>query len=245
MILRKLHRSERGFTLIELLVICPILMVVIAYTMNYLFAQYGQLIAQQGIVNLQVEAQEITFAMQDDVFFSNAFGNTTNSNLVDTYQPSGGWKADTTPQTLVVSSPALTASHRDPNRTFVYINTYGCSPESTLEKNDILYNNEVYFVSGTNLYKRTLTAPSSLPTCGSNYLSQTCPADHATSSCPQDNLMTDKISSFTVTYYDNTNTVVTNPEQATKVKVSIQLHDVVYAQDIYASSTLTMRRVNQ
>lgn len=245
MSLRKLHRSQAGFTLIELLVICPILMVVIAYTMNYLFAQYGQLIAQQGIVNLQVEAQEVTFAMQDDVFFSNAFGNTTNSNLVDSYQPSGGWKATTTPQTLIISSPALTASHRDPNRKFVYINTYGCSPESTLEQNDILYNNAVYFVSGTNLYKRLLTAPSSLPTCGSSYLSQTCPASHVSSSCPQDNLMTDKLSSFTVTYYDNTNTVVTNPEQATKIKVSIQLHDVVYAQDIYASSSLTMRRVNQ
>jgi type II secretory pathway pseudopilin PulG len=245
MIFRKLHRSQRGFTLVELLVICPILMVVIAYTMNYLFAQYGQLIAQQGLVNLQVEAQEVTFSMQDDVFFSNAFGNTANSNLSDPYQPSGGWVATTTPQTLIVSTPALTASHRDPNRKPVYINTYGCSPESTLEKNDVLYNNVIYFMSGTNLYKRVLTAPSSMSTCGTSYVSQTCPANYANSICPADRLMSDKVSQFSVVYYDSSNTVVTNPEQATEVKVTIQLHDVAYAQDVYATSSLTMRRINQ
>lgn len=241
--MRKLQTA--GFTLIEILIICPILMLVIAYTMNYLFGQYGQLTKQQGLVNLQLGVQEVTFSMQDDVFFSNAFTTTTNSNLSDPYAPSGGWKATTTPQTLILSTPALTSSHRDPNRKPVYINTVGCSPEATLEQNDPLYNNTIFFVSGTNLYKRTLTAPSSLSTCGTSYLKQSCPADHANSTCPVDVLLTDKLSTFSITYYNGSNTVVSTPEQARKIKVTVTLHDKAFAEDIYATSTLTMRRVNQ
>ncbi|HKR82477.1 MAG TPA: type II secretion system protein [Candidatus Saccharimonadales bacterium] len=238
-------QNNAGFTLIEILVICPILMVVIAYTMNYLFSQYGQLVKQQGVVNLQLAAQEVTFTMQDDVFFSNAFTTNINSNLSDPYAPSGGWKATTIPQTLILSNPALTSSHRDPNRLPVYINTVGCSPQSVLEQNDPLYNNTIYFVSGTNLYKRTLTAPSSMSTCGTSYLKQSCPADHANTSCPADVLLTDKLSSFNITYYNGSNAVVTTPEQARKIQVSVTLHDKAYAEDIYTTSTLTMRRVNQ
>jgi hypothetical protein len=241
--MRKLHAA--GFTLIEILIICPILMVVIAYTMNFLFGQYGQLTKQEGVVNLQLGVQEVTFAMQDDVFFSNAFTSSINSNLSDPYAPSGGWKANTTPKTLILSNPALTSSHRDPTRKPVYINTVGCSPEATLEQNDPLYNNTIYFVFGTNLYRRTLTAPSSLSTCGISYIKQSCPANHANTACPADVLLTDKLSTFSLTYYNGSNTVVTTPEQARKIKVSITLHDKAFAEDIYATSTLTMRRINQ
>lgn len=241
--MKRLHDAT-GFTLIEILVICPILMVVIAYVMNYLFSQYGQLTAQQGVINLQLQAQEVTFAMQDDVFFSNAFTTTINSNLSDPFAPSGGWKATTVPQTLILSNPALTASHRNPNRQPVYINTHGCSPEATLEQNDPLYNDTIYFVSGSDLYKRTLTAPSSLATCGTSYVPQSCPTANASSSCPADTLLTDKLSSFQLTYYNASDQVVTTPEQATKIKVDVTLADTVFAQNITASSSLTMREIN-
>jgi competence protein ComGC len=237
------RQNERGFTLLEILIMSPIVMLTIVIIISYLFNQYGQLIQQGSQLNLNVEAQNITFSMQDDLFFANAYTSGINSGLVDAYQPTGGWKAASTPQTLIVSVPAETANHRSASRQPVYINTLGCEA-SVLTDNSPLYNNVIYFVSGTNLYKRYITAPSTMNTCGTSYQKQTCPSSNATSSCPADRLLSDKLSSFTVTYYDTSNTVTTTPELAEKVKIDVQLKDKAYAEDIFSSSSITLRKIN-
>ncbi len=236
--------NQKGFTLVEILVITPVVMLTVILMTSYLFNQYGQLTQQGAQLNLQVEAQNIVFSMQDDVYFADSFNTGINSGLVDTYQPSGGWKYNTTPQTLILSSPALTANRRSDTRKPVYINTLGCDP-SVLTDNSVLYNNVIYFVSGTNLYKRTLTAPSSMSTCGTSYYKQRCPAANASSSCPADILVTDKLNTFTITYYDTGNNVVTDPTLAEKIKVDLQLKDKAFAEDIYSDSSITLRKLNQ
>lgn len=239
--IRKL--GNKGFTLIEILIMSPIVMLTIVIIISFLFNQYGQLIQQGSQLNLNVDAQNITFSMQDDLFFANAYESTINSNLVDSNQPTGGWQATTTPQTLIVSVPAETANRRSATRQPVYINTLGCDP-TVLKDNSPLYNNVIYFVSGTNLYKRYLTAPSTLNTCGTSFQKQTCPSNKVTSSCPADRLLTDKLQSFTVTYYDTSNTVTTTPDLAEKVKIDVTLKDKAFAEDITSSSTITLRKIN-
>lgn len=236
--------SQKGFTLIEVLIMSPIIMVTVVLLMSYLFNQYGQLTQQGALIDLQVEAQNIIFGMQDDILFAKSFESDINPNLVDTYQPGGGWTSSTTPPTLIISDLALTTNRRDPNRSPVYINTLGCTPDDVLEQNDELYNNTIYFVSGTNLYKRTLTAPSAMSTCGTPYQLQTCPSANATVTCPADKLLTDKLDTFSITYYDTGNTVVTSPELAEKIQVSLQLKDKAFAEFIYASASSTLRKVN-
>jgi len=237
--------NQKGFTLLEILVMAPVLMITIVFLMSFLFNQYGQLTQQGAQISLQLEAQNISFSAQDDVFFAQAFVSSMNDNLEDTYAPSGGWSYNTTPQTFIISSPALTKNHRDANREPVYIDTNGCSPQEALESNSVLYNNIIYFVSGTNLYKRIITAPASMPTCGTSFQSQTCPAAQSSSSCPPDRLLTDKLNSFTVTYYDTDNAVVSVPEAAEKVKIDFQLKDRAFAEDVFASSTITLKKLNQ
>lgn len=234
-----------GFTLVELLVIGPIIMVTVLVTITYLFNQYGGLSEQNSRLNLQLEAQKILFALQDDVWYSNLFTSTINANLADAYAPNGGWTNSTTPQTLILSTPALTKNHRDPARAPVYLNESTCTPPDGNGENSALYENVIYFVSGTNLYKRILTAPGSLPICGTPFYKQTCPAAHASQSCPQDILMSDHLSTFVVTYYDTDNGVVTTPESAESVKVDIGLADKAFARDIAASSSLRLRKINQ
>ncbi len=235
--------TQEGFTLLEVLIMSPIVMLTIVIILSFLFNQYGQLVQQGSQLNLNVEAQNITFSMQDDLFFANAYSSAINTNLSDTNQPAGGWKAATSPQTLIVSVPAETANRRSPSRKPVYVNTEGCDP-TVLTDNTPLYNNVIYFVSGTNLYKRYLTAPSTLNTCGTSYQKQTCPSNKVTSSCPPDRVLTDKLQSFTVTYYDTSNTVTTTPETAEKVKIDIKLKDRAYAEDLTSSSTITLRKIN-
>lgn len=240
-----MKRMQSGFTLIEVLILSPILMVTVVLLMSYLFNQYGQLTQQGALINLQSEAQNIVFSMQDDLFFARSFESDKNTNLVDAWQPSGGWKSNTTPPTLIISDVALTTNRRSATRAPVYINTYGCSPQSTLEQNDELYQNTIYFVNGTNLYKRILTAPSTMSICGTPFQKQTCPAGQSSATCPLDKQLTDKLNSFSITYYDTGNNVTTTPENAEKVKVSIQLKDKAFAEDIYANSSITLRKLNQ
>lgn len=237
--------NQRGFTLVELIVMAPVLMLTIILTMSYLFGQYGQLTQQSAEVNLRVEAQSISFSMQDDIFFATNFASSKNSNLEDSYAPSGGWTHDTTPQTLIVSTAALTTNSKDEARQPVYIDTLGCTPDDVKQQNSELLNNIIYFVDGEKLYKRTLSAPASMATCGTSYEKQTCPAANATSSCPADIMLTDKLNSFQVTYYDNNNNVTTTPENAFKVKLYVQLKDKAFAEDIYADGSLTVKRLNQ
>lgn len=237
--------QQTGFTLVEVLIMSPVVFITVVIITGYLFNQYGQLTQQGSSINLQVEAQNITFSMQDDIFFAKNFSDKSNNNLTDPYQPNGGWSYNSSPPTLIINTPAITASHRDPNRQPVYINTLGCSPQSTLEQNDELYNNIIYFVSGSYLYKRILTAPSGMATCGNSHQRQTCPSANASQACPADRILTDKLSSMTLTYYDTNNNTVSSPLQAEKVKVAVNLKDRAYAEDITASSSITMRKLNQ
>jgi competence protein ComGC len=237
--------NNHGFTLIEVLIMSPIIMITVVLLMSYLFNQYGQLTKQGALINLQVEAQSIIFGMQDDILFAKSFESDKNANLTDTYQPGGGWSSATTPPTLIISDLALTTNKRSENRKPVYINTLGCAPDDVLQQNDELYNNTIYFVSGgTKLFKRTLSAPAAMSTCGTSFQKQTCPSANSSPTCPPDKLLTDKLNTFSVTYYDTGNTVVTSPELAEKVKVDIQLKDKAFAEDIFASSSVTLRKVN-
>ncbi len=235
--------GQKGFTLIELLVVAPVMILTIIIMMSFLFNQYGQLTQEGARLKLVTNAQLITLNMEDDIYLASAFLSQMNNNLLDSYAPSGGWKYNTSPQTFIISAVALTTNSRDPERKPVYINTVGCDP-SELENNSELQNNTIYFVQGTSLYKRILTAPPSLQTCGTSYEKQTCPTANVTETCPTDKLMTDKLNSFSVTYYDSSDAVTTVPEQAQKVKISVQLKDKAFAEDVYGDANITVKKLN-
>lgn len=240
--------KQRGFTLVEILVIAPVVMITIVITISFLFNLYGQLIQYGAKINLQSDAQTILFGLQDDLSFSKDFGTTKDTSLTDVYAPGGGWIYNSNPKTLILLSPAATANHRNPAREPVYINQLGCTPGVTLEtmqENTLAVNNIIYFVSGTNLYKRILSPPTGTSMCGTPYLKQTCPSANATTTCLKDILLSNNVSSFDVTYYDSSNTAITDPTTADKVKVDITLSIKAFSENVYASSSLTMRKFNQ
>lgn len=236
---------QKGFTLVELLVISPILMITVLATVTFLFNEYGNISKQNGQLNLQLEGQNILFGLQDDIWYANQFVNDRNTNLSDDYAPNGGWTYNTTPPTLIINTAALTKSHRDPARQPVYINESTCTPPDGNGVNSVLYNNVIYFVSGTNLYKRILTAPSGMALCSALYVKQTCPVGHTSATCPADILLSTHVNTFSVTYYDTGNVVTTIPENSESVKIDIGLKDKAFAEDIFASSSLRLRKINQ
>lgn len=235
--------NQSGFTLVEILVIAPILIVSIVVGISFLFNQYGLLTQEGAQLQLNSEAQLITFAMQDDVFFAEGFSSELYPNVEDPYEPSAGWLYNSDPETLIIAVPAMTANNRDPAREPVYINSLGCD-ESVLEENAPLYNNIVYYVDGTNLYKRIVTVPDTVDTCGESYEQATCPPANATSECRPDILLTDKLDNFSVNYFGYDNEAVDNPAQAQRIAVTIDLKDRAFAEDIFASNTITLRKLN-
>lgn len=246
----RLHRRpksviSKGFTLVELLVISPILMVTVLATITFLFNEYGSITKQNGQLNLQLEAQSLIFGLQDDIWYANQFVSDKNANLVDDYGPGGGWTYNTIPPTLIINTAALTKSHRDPLRMPVYINESTCTPPDGNGTNSVLYNNVIYFASGTNLYKRVLTAPPSMAICGGLYVKQTCPSAKSSASCPSDILLSSHLNTFGVTYYDTGNTAISTPELSESLKIDIGLKDKAFGEDIYATSSLRLRKINQ
>lgn len=239
------YKNQRGFTLVEMLVIGPVMMLATITAVTFLFNQYGFLVKQNALLNLQLEAQNILFGLQDDLWYASQFASGKNDNLADSYEPVGGWTNATTPPTLIVSLTALTTNARDPDRQPVYINESTCTPPDGNGANSVLYNNVIYFVSGVNLYKRTLTAPPSMATCGTPYEKQTCPAGNSSPTCLPDVILSDHISSFSVIYYDTDNITTTTPENAESVQVDMGLSDKAFGEDISASSSLRLRKLNQ
>lgn len=238
-------RNTRGFTLVELLVIAPIMMIVTVGIVTFLFNQYGSLVQQNAALNLRLEAQNILLGLQDDLWYANQFSSVMNPSLVDDYQAVGGWSSATTPPTLIINTAAITTNRRDVNRQPVYIDLSSCTPPDGNGVNDILHNNIIYFASGTNLYKRIVSAPPGTATCGTSYEKQTCPAANASPSCQADAVLSDHLSVFGITYYAADNTVATSPETAQSVQVDITLYDKAFAEDIYATTSLRLKKLNQ
>jgi type II secretory pathway pseudopilin PulG len=125
--------NNQGFTLVELLIICPILMVVIAILMNFIFNQYGQLLVQNTAIDLQVQSSQIISAIKDDVEKSPALVSQLDTELIDNNAPDGGWKADNN-SVLMMSIPAYTNKSDVSGVQKVLINSRGCSPSKSETK---------------------------------------------------------------------------------------------------------------
>jgi len=235
--------SSKGFTLMELVIICPILMVVIAILMNFMFNQYGQLLVQNTAVNLQVQSGNILASIKPEATNASSYVTQLNAGQNDEFAPSGGWSAVNNSSVLIISTPALSAPFGKADSQKVYINSVGCEPASIRPGNDTLLVNIVYFSEGTNLYRRVVSFDGNLSTCGNNYFKQTCPSANMTSVCPEDKLLTNQLDEFKVSYIDQNGNITTRPEEGTMVKISLKLKDKAYAETVIAGSDLIIKRV--
>ena len=77
--------NSKGFTLMELVIIGPILMAVIAIMMNFMFNQYGQLLAQNTAVNLQVQSGNILASIKPEASNASSYVSSINSGQNDEF----------------------------------------------------------------------------------------------------------------------------------------------------------------
>ena len=215
----RLRQSQSGFTLVELTVVM-IVVGILALTMaNFIETWLQQESLSQSRTTLLSDAENALDMISTDIKLSGVADD--NNRWADTYGPSGnqfGWASGT--QVLVLAKAAVDSSN----------NIIFSDPSKYITQKD----NEVYFLSGTTLYRRTLKSSSS-----NDAAVTTCPAADASSTCPADEVVATGVSSLAFTYYDADEDVVT-PSSARSIQLAITLSALQGGQKVTASYSTRM-----
>jgi prepilin-type N-terminal cleavage/methylation domain-containing protein len=216
---RKHYKNKSGFTLVELLVTMLIMGILSLTLANFITTWLQAESLAQTRSNLLTTAETTLDTVTNDIKLSGSADQ--NNRWPDSNGPGGnqfGWTSGS--QVLVLAKAAVDSSN----------NIIFSDPAKYISQKD----NEIYYLSGTTLYRRTLASSDS-----NDAAVTTCPPADATSGCPADETVATGVSSFSVTYYDADENTVT-PANARSVQVSITLTAKQDAKTISASYTTRM-----
>lgn len=210
--------NESGFTLVELLITC-ILISILAISMAAFLTDWVQNYETTNArTSLLDDAEQALDTVTNDIRLSGSADD--NNRWPDPNGPSGnqyGWASGV--NQLVLAKVATNTSGNvifsDPNN---YIT---------------LKDNEVYYLSGGNLYRRTIASGES-----GDAATTTCPPP-GTSGCPADTLVASGVTSFNVTYYDASESQV-DPASARSIGLAITLNKTVGGKNLTASYSTRM-----
>jgi prepilin-type N-terminal cleavage/methylation domain-containing protein len=218
--MRKINQRnrEQGFTLVELLIVMILISILSLAIANFIADWLQASSRTQVRASLLLDDENAMDTITNDIRLS---GNVdTNNRWADTYGPGGqfGWQSGT--QVLVLAKIAT-----DKNNNVIFSDTTNYIT---------LKDNEIYYLSGKTLYRRTLD---------SNNLSDaavtTCPPAEASRTCPADTTIATGVSSLAFAYYDANNNIVT-PSNARSVQVSITTSQLLDSQTFSESYTTRM-----
>jgi prepilin-type N-terminal cleavage/methylation domain-containing protein len=195
------EHSEGGYTLVELLVTMIIISILSLGIVSFFTGWLQVESLAQSRSDLLLTAENALDMITNDIKLSGEVD--INNRWADQYAPGGsyGWASGS--QVLVLAKIAT-----DKSNNVIY---------SDASKYISQKDNEVYFLSGTTLYRRTLQSDD--PT---DAAVTTCPAADASPSCPADTVVATGVSNFSVTYYDADENIVA-PSSARSVQLSITI----------------------
>lgn len=215
----KMDHNDSGFTLIEMLIVLLVMSVLSLALANFI----ASWLQTQGLVQTRTsmlsDAESGLDKVSTDIKLSGSVDQT--NRWPDPNGPGGnqyGWSSGS--QTLVL---AVVAKNSSGNPIFTDANDY-----------ITLKDDEVYYLSGTTLYRRTISSGVSGDTAIT-----TCPPSSATPSCPADMTVATGVTNWSVSYYDANNNSV-SPADARSVQLSITLSTPYDGQNVSASYTTRM-----
>jgi len=213
------RKSEGGFTIVELLIVMIIMGILSLTLANFITTWLQQSSLSQARTDLLTNAETALDTVTNDIKLS---GNADQNNRwADSNGPGGnqfGWASGS--QVLVLARAAVDSSN----------NIIFSDSAKYISQKD----NEIYYLSGTTLYRRTLASDSS-----NDAAVTTCPPADATSGCPADEAVATGVSGLSFTYYDADENVV-SPADARSVQISITLSSEEGGQKVSASYTARM-----
>ena len=216
---RLAKHSEKGFTLVELLVVMIVMSILALSLANFIATWLQQEELAQARANLLLNAESALDTVTGDIRIS---GDADDTNRwADTYGPGGqfGWQSGS--QILVLATVATDSSNN-----IIYTD----SAKYISQK-----DNQIYYLSGTTLLRRTLASDSA-----GDAAVTTCPAANATSTCPADKTIATGVTSLTFSYYDANENAVSPPTNARSIQISITLTTTLNGKSISATYSANM-----
>ncbi|HEV2403373.1 MAG TPA: type II secretion system protein [Candidatus Saccharimonadales bacterium] len=212
------RNTNGGFTFPEMLVTMLVMGILSLSLANFIVSWLQASTLAQDRANLLNTAEMSMDTLATDVQLS---GSADDNNIwPDPNGPGGSYGWQSNGQTLVLAKAAV-----DGNNNIIF-----SDPAKYISQKD----NEIYYLSGTTLYRRTIVSNSP-----NDAAVTTCPPAQATSSCPADSPVATGVTSWSVTYYDVNGQIVA-PSSARSVQASITLSTKLDAKTISAQYSTRM-----
>jgi prepilin-type N-terminal cleavage/methylation domain-containing protein len=212
-------RGQGGFTLVELMVVMVIMGVLSLMLANFITNWLQASSLAQARANLLTNAEIALDTVGNDIRLSGSVDQ--NNRWPDVNGPGGtdfGWTSGN--QVLALAKAATDSGN----------NIIFSDPAQYISQK----TNEIYYLSGSTLYRRTLESDSP-----DDAAVTTCPPGAATTACPADKTIATGVSSLSFTYYDADENVV-SPADARAVQAAITLVEKLNSKTISASYTIRM-----
>lgn len=200
--LTRVLSNHRGFSLIELIVAMVLMSILALMLPNFIANWLGSAALTRNQTELLAQAENALDTINQDIRLSGVAD--TINRWPDPNAPGllgYGWTSDS--DTLVLAKAATDQSQdiifSDPAKYFT------------------LKNNQVYYLDGDTLYRRTIASNNP-----NDAATTTCPPDEATSECPADRTIATGVTNFSITYYDASNIQVI-PTNARSIQLAITL----------------------
>lgn len=218
---RDIKTNDAGFTLVELIITMVVVGIIALTLPNFIANWLNASSLGQARSDLLSNAETALDTVNKDIRLSGAADQ--NNRWADPNAPSApsdeySWQSNST--TLVLAKAAV-----DSSGNIIFSDT-----SKYISQKD----NEIYYISGSTLYRRTLSSGDS-----SDAAVTTCPPASATPSCPADKVIANDVSSFSIQYYDANDQQVV-PNNARSVQLAITLQNKVGTETISASYNTRM-----
>jgi Tfp pilus assembly protein PilE len=194
--------KQRGFTVVELGIGISVGAILFIAFMSVITDYFILITRNNASIDMTTSSQNLLRSTVELLRVSNGVRQTNSIN--DPNAPSGGWNTSNSDFVIVISTPALDASHNyitDPDTGGPYMNEL------------------VYYKSGNSLMRRTLANPDAT---GDTSLT-TCPPNLASTTCPSDVDLADFFQSMSFVLYDQDAATTTDPTKARSVGINLNM----------------------
>lgn len=203
--------GQSGFTIVELAIGISVGTVLMLAFMTVMTDYFILITRNNASIDMTNSSQNLLRSTVETLRLSNGVRQT--NSITDPNAPAGGWNTSNANFVIVISSPAVDASHNyifDPSTGAPYMNEL------------------VYYKSGNSLMKRTLANPAAT----GDSLRTTCPAAQASDTCPADVDLADYFQSMSFTLYDQDGSTTSDPPSARSVSIDLNMQRSVFGEPI-------------
>lgn len=176
--------TNSGFTLIEVLVVSPLVILVIGVLVAAIISLTGKALTAQSTASTLGDIQGAFDSIERDIIASGQVTAATDTLVAPQGQNNTSLAFNTTNNSLVVRTPALTTDPLNDDRGLVYYaNSPNACTDPSVSANSVVYVSHIYFVENGTLWRRTVLPADVSNACVTPWQVSTCATEQTGSVC--------------------------------------------------------------